>query len=139
MSKSWSDCHKATEMRTKAAMAAMSELGYPMFVVRTYDSLDKQSELYAQGRTTPGDIVTWTKRGWHNLKKGGKPSARAVDVAFKLQDIFQGRDEWSYEWPWARLHKIARALELSIPLARDKGHIVDTQGETFNQAWANQA
>lgn len=135
MSRKWSDCHKGTEMRVKAALAAMKELGYPMFVVRTYDSLEKQAEIYAQGRTKPGKIVTWTKRGWHNLTKNGEPCARAVDVAFKRQERFPGRGEWSLQWPWERLHKVAKALGLSITVPRDKGHLVDTQGETFNQAW----
>lgn len=135
MSRNWKDCDPATEMRVKATLAAMNEYGYPMFVVRTYDSLDRQMELYNQGRTTPGDIVTWTKRGWHNLTKDGKPNARAVDVAFKEQTRFPGRSPWSLLWPWDRLHKIAKACDLSIPVARDKGHLVDMQGETFNQAW----
>jgi len=135
VSRKWSDCHKGTEMRVKALMAAMKELGYPMFVVFTYRTLEQQMELYNQGRTTPGKIVTWTKRGWHNLTESGAPCARAVDLAFSKQDRFPGRDEWSLSWPWGRLHKIAKALELSVPLARDKGHIVDMQGETFNQAW----
>lgn len=135
MSRKWSDCHKGTELRVKAAMAAMEALGYPMFVVRTFDTREKQLKIYAQGRTTPGNIVTWTKQGWHNLTEDGEPSARAVDVAFRKQARFPGRGEWSHSWPWERLHKIAKALELSITVPRDKGHLVDKQGQTFKQAW----
>lgn len=142
MSKSWFHCHPGTAMRVQAVMAAMKCLGYPMFVVRTYDSIEKQSKIYAQGRTTPGVKVTWTRRGWHNLKKEGKPSARATDLAFRKQNRFAWcqvpSGEWHHKWPWKRMQKIARALGLTIPLARDKGHLVDPQGETFKQAWANQ-
>ncbi len=135
MSRNWQDCHKGTEMRVKAAMAAMKELGYPMFVIRTYDTEEKQLKIYAQGRTLPGKKVTWTKRGWHNLTKRGKPCARAVDVAFRKQERFRGRGEWSYAWPWDRLRKVAMALGLSLPVARDKGHLVDKQGQNFKEAW----
>ena len=142
MSRAWTDCHMGTEMRVKAVMAAMKCLGYPMFVVRTYDSIEKQAKIYAQGRTLPGPKVTWTRKGWHNLKKKRKPSARAVDLAFKKQDRFKWcqipSGEWHYKWPWKRMQKIARALGLTIPLARDKGHLVDPQGQTFKQAWNSQ-
>ena len=66
MSRSWDLCHEGTAMRVKALMAAMKCLGYPMFVVRTYDTPAKQLKIYAQGRTKPGNKVTWTKIGWHN-------------------------------------------------------------------------
>ncbi len=136
MSRKWSDCHKGTELRVKAAMAAMKELGYPMFICRTFDSPEKQLKIYAQGRTLPGKKVTWTKRGWHNLTMDEEPSSRAVDLAFRRQVRFPGRKEWSYDWPWDRLHKIARALGLSVPLAKtDKGHLVDKQGQSFKEAW----
>ncbi len=140
MSRNWKDCHPATAMRVQACMAAMKAFGYPMFVVRTYDSLEKQAKIYAQGRTTPGRIVSWTKIGWHNLTDNGEPSARAVDLAFRKQPgrFLWGNDPWSYRWPWKRMQKIARACGLSIPLARDKGHLVDKQGQTFKQARSKQ-
>ncbi len=140
MSRLWTDCNMGTAMRVKAVMAAMKEYGYPMFVVRTYDSVEKQAKIYAQGRTLPGKKVTWTKRGWHNLKTRGRPNARAVDLAFKKQSgrFLWGNDPWSLHWPWKRMQKIARACDLSIPLARDKGHLVDKQGETFKEAWKKQ-
>jgi hypothetical protein len=116
-------------------MAAMKAYGYPMFIVRTYDTEEKQLKIYAQGRTLPGKIVTWTRRGWHNLTKNGEPCARAVDLAFRTQERFPERKEWSLKWPWERLKKIAAGCDLSRPLARDKGHLVDKQGQSFKQAW----
>lgn len=115
-------------------MAAMAAYGYPMFIVRTFDTPAKQLKIYAQGRTEKGPIVTWTKFGWHNLKKRGKPDARAADLAFRKQKRFPGRGNWSLKWPWARLKTIAAACDLSRPLARDKGHLVDKQGQTFKEA-----
>lgn len=135
MSRSKDDLHPATKLRVNAVMAAMEAYGYPMFIVRTFDTPEKQLKIYNQGRTTPGKIVTWTKRGWHNLRRNGKPCARAVDLAFKKQKRFPNRGNWSLEWPWERLHKLAKACDLKRPLARDKGHLIDTQGQSFKEAW----
>jgi len=135
MSRSLDDLDPATKMRARAVMAAMREYGYPIFIVRTYDTLNRQAKLYAQGRTTPGAKVTWITKGWHNLRKNGKPCGRAIDWAFKKQKRFPNRANWSLEWPWDRLMKIAKACDLTRTLARDKGHLVDTQGQKFSEAW----
>jgi len=39
--------------------------GVDIFVTETYRSQARQNQLYAQGRTTAGDIVTWTKTSNH--------------------------------------------------------------------------
>jgi peptidoglycan L-alanyl-D-glutamate endopeptidase CwlK len=135
MSKSLDDLDPATRIRVQAVMAAMAEYGYPLLIIRTYDTLAKQAKLYAQGRTTPGKIVTKIKRGWHNIRKNGKPAARAVDFAFKKQRRFPGRGNWSMDWPWARLRKIGAACDLKKTLRWDYGHLVDDRGEKFSEAW----
>lgn len=38
-------------------------------VSETYRSQERQNELYAQGRTAPGNKVTWTKKSNHTLRK----------------------------------------------------------------------
>lgn len=57
----------------------------------TYRAQAEQDALYAQGRTTPGAIVTWTKSSLHSkVDNAGKPAAEAFDVAV-LQD---GKPTW---------------------------------------------
>jgi len=141
MSKSFDDLDPATAMRARAVEAAMAAYGYPLKRIRTYDKLSRQMKLYNQGRTTPGRIVTKVKRGWHNLRKNGKPKARAIDWAFKKQKRFLGRDNWSMNWPWERLRKICEACDLKKTLKWDYGHFVDTKGEeskgeSFAVAWS---
>lgn len=136
MSKSLDDCDSGTAMRGRAVEAAMAAYGYPLIRVRTYDTLKKQQKLYNQGRTTPGKIVTKINKGWHNLRKNEKPCARAIDWAFKKQRRFPGRDNWSIDWPWERLRKIAFACDLKKTLIWDYGHFVDTRGESFTSAWS---
>ena len=58
------------------------------FLTCTYRSDEEQAQLYAQGRSTSGKIVT-------NIKKGGKHNllpSKAFDIAFKKVD---GSLDWS--------------------------------------------
>jgi hypothetical protein len=136
VSRSKDDLDPATAMRTRAVEAAMEAYGYPLMTIRTYDTLKKQGKLYAQGRTLPGKIVTKIKRGWHNLRKNGKPKSRAIDWAFKKQRRFPDRDNWDADWPWVRLEMIANACDMEKTLSWDYGHFVDAQGESFAAAWS---
>jgi hypothetical protein len=136
VSRSKDDLDPATAMRARAVEAAMEAYGYPLMATHTYRTLKKQEKLYAQGRTTPGKRVTKVKRGWHNLRKNGKPAARAIDWAFKKQRRFPGRGNWDEHWPWKRLERIANACDLKKTLNWDYGHLVDTRGERFAAAWS---
>lgn len=54
------------------------ERGLSVYITETYRSPQRQNELYAQGRTKPGKVVTWTKNSRHT-------SRRAWDIC-KLSD-----------------------------------------------------
>ncbi len=43
--------------------------GLKVRITETYRSQERQNELYAQGRTKPGQIVTWTKNSRHTSRK----------------------------------------------------------------------
>jgi peptidoglycan L-alanyl-D-glutamate endopeptidase CwlK len=58
------------------------------FITCTYRSPEEQLELYAQGRTKPGKIVTQLKSG----SKHNKKPAEAFDIAFKDKN---GKLDWS--------------------------------------------
>lgn len=118
------------EKRAKALRAAMRELGFPIFIYYTYRSERAQKILYAKGRTTPGPKVTNVKQGWHNIYP-----ARAIDVAFKLQDAYSDRKSWDYFWPWKQMQRIAKSMDMVITLKWDKGHLVWKNGQTFKEAW----
>lgn len=63
----------------------------PFIVVEGLRSIDRQKQLYAQGRTVPGKIVTWTLKSKHI-------DGKALDVApikdgvilWNRPDLFQG-------------------------------------------------
>ena len=51
-------CHPDLVQAVMAVLDAMDVLGFPMMVTEGLRSTARQQELYAQGRTTPGHIVT---------------------------------------------------------------------------------
>ena len=55
-------------------MAKCREAGIDVFITETYRPQSRQNELWEQGRTKPGKIVTWTMHSRHT-------SRRAWDIA----------------------------------------------------------
>jgi peptidoglycan L-alanyl-D-glutamate endopeptidase CwlK len=87
---------------------AMDAFGHPMFVTEGLRSTERQQELFAQGRTAPGNIVTYAdgieKRSNHQAKVDG--FGHAVDCAF------QGDDPWNEDHPWAVYGALVKASGL---------------------------
>ena len=85
----------------QALVSRMKAVGHPIRITSTYRSSEEQAELYAQGRTTPGNIVTNAKPGesFHNY-------GVAFDVVFRNE---------GYDAPealWRRLGSVGKALGL---------------------------
>ena len=55
--------------------------GYSIFLTEGYRSQKRQNELYAQGRSKPGNIVTWTLNSIHTQRK-------AIDIAFNGDELY---------------------------------------------------
>lgn len=72
-----------------ALLARMKALGHPIIITEGYRSYERQAELYAQGRTKPGSIVT-------NARPG--ESFHQHRVAFDI--AFLGPKGVTYEGPW---------------------------------------
>lgn len=86
-------------------VAAMKKAGHPIRITSEVRTLAEQAVLYAQGRTTPGKIVTHAKPGesWHNW-------GCAFDVVF-VKEVWSGPWdlagtvgkglglEWGGDWP----------------------------------------
>jgi hypothetical protein len=85
-----------------------SEFGYKVEVAETYRSQARQDALYAQGRTDPGAVVTWTRASNHTT---GRAADLVIDGSYD--------DTLAYE----RLLRIAREEGLRTLGARDPGHI----------------
>ena len=71
-------------------------------ITECYRSAERQNELYAQGRTKPGLVVTY-KRGGQSKHNLGPPTP-ALDVAFVLAD-------GPVSWSGLLLSKFARLMK----------------------------
>ena len=92
--------------RVRSRMEA--EFGHKVEIVEGYRDQARQDVLYAQGRTRPGPIVTWTRNSLHT-------EGRAADV----------RIDGSYDnlAAYERLAQVAREEGLRTLWPKDPGHI----------------
>lgn len=91
------------------------EYGYTVEVVETVRTQERQDALYAQGRTQPGPVVTWTRNSKHL-------EGAAADVV-----IDGGYDNAA---GFERLARVAREEGLRTLWPRDPGHIELTPNAT---------
>ncbi len=84
------------------------EFGHDVTIVETVRSPERQAALFAQGRTTPGPVVTWTRDSKHS--KG-----LAADL------MVDGR--WENPLGYAHLQQVAKQEGLRTLGARDPGHV----------------
>lgn len=77
--------------------------GIDVIVTSTYRDNESQNALYAQGRTTPGHIVTNARGGqsFHNFR-----------CAFDFVPIVGGKADYTHEETFAKCGKIGQSLGL---------------------------
>lgn len=84
------DLHPDLQPLCLAFLGRCAEAGIPVMLTCTYRSQAEQDALYAQGRSTPGKIVTWTRTSRHSSTLDGKPAATAFDIAV----LSNGKPTW---------------------------------------------
>ncbi len=87
---------EACECFLKECMVA----GLDIFLTETYRSKERQEELYAQGRTKPGKVVTWTLQSKHIERCAWDISFKSTgynDLG-KFYDAGRIADELGIEW-----------------------------------------
>lgn len=92
-SRSLETLHPALQPLAIAFLQKVSDAGISIIITQTYRSVAEQDELYAQGRTKPGKIVTNAKGGSsrHNDTFSGKPASTAFDIVFTRN----GKPDWN--------------------------------------------
>jgi peptidoglycan L-alanyl-D-glutamate endopeptidase CwlK len=77
-------------------LAELDAWGSPMFVVEGRRTVDRQAQLYAQGRTIAGPIVTYKDGQVHrsNHQAHADGFGHAVDCAFVDGDPFARTHPW---------------------------------------------
>lgn len=127
--KDLSELTPAAKKACELFLQLCSREGLKVRVTETYRSSERQNELYAQGRTKPGKIVTWTKKSRHI-------SRRAWDIC---QDI-SGREysdnsffkscgavakrlgiTWGGDWSTPDMPHFEVSQNWSVPKDYDKG------------------
>ncbi len=104
MSNICKDISALTENAERACnlfLAECKKAGLKVRITETYRSQRRQNELYAQGRTSPGNIVTWTKNSRHT-------SRRAWDIC---QDI-KGKEYDTSEGFFDKCGAVAKRLDI---------------------------
>ena len=106
-SRNINDLHtKVTAMASEFINRCKAE-GIDVLITSTYRDAESQNELYAQGRTTPGKVVTKANAGqsYHNWK-----------VAFDVVPIRNGKPVWGTKGEdlvlWERVGAIGEGLGL---------------------------
>lgn len=72
VTKTCRDISELTPLAQKACnlfMARCKTKGLNVLITETYRSQERQNYLYEQGRTRPGNIVTWTKNSRHTSRR----------------------------------------------------------------------
>lgn len=84
-SRKLSDLHPKVAVKCQAFIDACASAGIDVIITSTFRDAEAQDALYAQGRTTPGSIVTNAKGGesFHNYQ-----------VAFDFVPIVNGKAIW---------------------------------------------
>ena len=111
-------------------IARCAEAGIPLQIIFTGRTQEEQNALYAQGRTTPGKVVTWTLDSKHVMKDPDSKSL-AIDVCPFDQFQLHGPDKlaWNDSDPvWDKMGIIGERVGMKWGVVdgngnrKDKGH-----------------
>jgi len=98
--------HETLHGPARRLLVTAFEEGLDLTVTQGLRTHEEQARLYAQGRTTPGNIVTWAQPGssWHNF-------GLALDVALDGDPGPRIRPQWPNDRKlWTRVGEIGEAL-----------------------------
>lgn len=82
--------HPALQERVAKVIELAHAKGLDIWVTQGMRSIAQQNELYKQGRTKPGNVVTWVRGGgsYHNY-------GLAVDFAFRGATPYSEKHDWA--------------------------------------------
>jgi len=112
--------------KAKDFQALAQKNGIDFVITCTYRSKEEQDAIYAQGRTTPGAIVSNAKGGqsYHNWR-----------CAFDIVPLVNGKTMWNDNTLWLKLGQLGQSVGLewggSWVGFKDLPHFQYTCGYTF--------
>ncbi len=109
-SRSLEDLHPILKTLAEKFKKACFSRGVNVLIYMTYRSNEEQDQLYAQGRTKPGKIVTNAKGGQsaHNHTINGIPASLAFDAV----PLINKQCQWNDNWLWKQMGEAAKEVGL---------------------------
>ena len=100
-SRSLDELHPKVKELANTFIAKCTKQGIDVLITSTYRDSESQNALYAQGRTTTGNIVTNAKAGQsiHNYR-----------MALDFVPIVNGKAEWNNKDLWFKCGSIAEEI-----------------------------
>jgi peptidoglycan L-alanyl-D-glutamate endopeptidase CwlK len=102
-SRSLSDLLPVVAAKADNFLAACRAVGIDVLITSTFRDVESQNALYAQGRTTPGKIVT--------NARGGE-SFHQYRCAFDFVPLVNGKPDWEHAETFTRCGEIAESVGL---------------------------
>ena len=93
--------HPDLILKINTVLTAMAVLGYPMRVTDGLRTDDRQRELYKQGRSTPGPIVTKADGVIHRSNHQTRLDGPYMGFGAAVDSCFQGNDPYLEREPRA--------------------------------------
>lgn len=126
MSRRIEDLHPNIREKCRQHLKKCQDNDIDALVVHTFRSPGEQNDLYEQGRTKPGKIVTYLKgdKSKHCFMLGATPASKAYDIMIKNPDgsLISNGDDPQY----ARAAEYGKALGLECGFYwkrfKDSGH-----------------
>lgn len=94
MSRRIEDLHPDMKWRAQACIEAWRLAGYDVLITCTWRSNEEQDELYAQGRTKPGRIVTLARGGESDHNYVSTISKKPASLALDFVPLRNGKLVW---------------------------------------------
>lgn len=99
------DLRPEVRPQVDAFLAACAAAGVDVLITCTLRSREEQTELYAQGRTSPGHIVTNARAG---------QSAHQYGLAIDVVPMVNGKPDWNGKDPvWEKVGELGQAAGLT--------------------------
>lgn len=114
---SYADLHPVIRESVREILEALKQEGHPFELFEAFRSPARQRHLFAQGRTRPGDKVTWVGP-WGSFHQYGL----AVDLVLKIKGQWSWDDGGKWAKSWTRMHEIGRSHGLR-PISKEKPHL----------------
>jgi peptidoglycan L-alanyl-D-glutamate endopeptidase CwlK len=120
------DLHPVVQDLCNKFIAKCHDAGIKVIITSTYRDNERQTQLYNQGRTTPGKIVTDAKAG---------QSKHQYRLAFDFCPVVDGKAAWEDEPLFIKCGKIGTDLGLKWRI-KDMPHFEYTNGLTLSDLQA---